>query len=62
MSNHPFEKSPYKVEQRGTYWMVVDRRDPFGTPMSYPARKRVADAECETLNRAYAEAVAELAQ
>jgi hypothetical protein len=59
MSNHPFDEKPFKVEQRGTYWMVVRRDDVFGTPMSYPARKRVADAECATLNRAYAEAIAE---
>lgn len=51
------QTQPYKAEKRGTYWVCVDDRT--GQPVSYPARKRVADAEAETMNRAYAEAVAE---
>lgn len=48
---------PYKAESRGGYWYAIDTRT--GQPASYPSGPRAARDATDTLNRAYAEAVAE---
>lgn len=59
MTNQPDtadkQLEPYKVECRGSYWIVIDSRT--GGHVSYPAPKRQAVNEAAILNRAYAEAV-----
>lgn len=52
-------KGPYKADHRtGPWWVVVDTRT--GRQVSYPTSKRQCASETETMNRAYAEAYAEL--
>jgi hypothetical protein len=48
---------PYKATARPGYWILVDTRT--GEIASYPTTKRNCAAEAATMNRAYAEAVAE---
>lgn len=51
-------KGPYRAEQRSTYyWVVVDGRT--GTHVSYPSSKSQCKQATKTLNRAYADAIAE---
>lgn len=52
-------KMPYKSEQRNGYWIALDTRT--GKGVSYPAaNQRKCEVEVAILNRAYAEAVAEI--
>lgn len=52
-------KRPYKAEQRGGYWIMIDTRT--GEAASYPTTERNARGEAAMMNRCYAEAVATLA-
>lgn len=48
---------PFKAEKRNGYWILVDSRT--GEIASYPTTKSNCQFEADTMNRAYAEAVAE---
>jgi hypothetical protein len=48
---------PYKAENRGSYWLLVDTRT--DAPASYPTTKANCQAEARQMNRLYAELVAE---
>ncbi len=52
-------KGPFKAELRSGYWIAIDTRS--GKITSYPAaNERKCKVEVSILNRAYAEAVAEM--
>lgn len=58
MSNYPSEKKPYYAENQNCgFWLVVDSRN--GKSVSYPSTEAQAKAGARTMNRAYAEAIAE---
>lgn len=51
------QSAPFQPEKRDGYWVLVDTRN--GQVASYPTTKRQCAAEAATMNRVYAEAIAE---
>ena len=49
-------QAPYKAQERNGYWIAIDTRT--GDVASYPTTRAQAKRDAATLNRAYAEAVA----
>jgi hypothetical protein len=60
MANATTQQGPFVPEESGGYWVLVDSRT--GGAVSYPTTKRNCSAEAATMNRAYAEAIAEQVQ
>lgn len=49
--------NPYRAEERGGYWLLIDSRT--GEPASYPTTEKNCRDEAAFMNRTYRELIAE---